>query len=138
MNIDRLDRLDRRRGLHLNRRQRLNRLHGMTWLRRLVLRRLIGGRGRRRWNLSHDADAADDAIEDAGDNPLAGELIFVDVIGEDQRLQNGFGHSTDKRGSAGREKPASVAAAPFCQTTPIPSMRQYRGQAGRRLSRAWR
>ena len=49
-------------------------------------------RGRRRHFPEH-LHAANNPVEHAGDDPLAGELIFINVIRQDQRLQNGFGHS---------------------------------------------
>jgi hypothetical protein len=59
-----------------------------------ILRGLI--RLLRRWgrDFSEHFHTADNPVENAGDNPLAGELIFINVIRQDQRLQNWFGHSS--------------------------------------------
>lgn len=49
-------------------------------------------RRERRSHLFHHAHAANDPIKNAGDDPLAGELILIDVVGQNQRLQDWFRH----------------------------------------------
>ena len=82
LDLNGLCRLRERRRLDLN---GLLRLYGLRWS--------SGWRGRGLRNLADHADAAYDAIENARDNALACELVLIDVIRKDQRLQYWLGHS---------------------------------------------
>ncbi len=95
--------------------------------RRVINRRLL--RYLRHWrpHLPYDPHAANNPIEHAGNDPLAGEFVLIYVIREDQRLQNRFRHlSNFKRrlcyavSHRRLDQQCWLAAEPFCQT-PAPA-----------------
>lgn len=87
------------------------------------------------------ANAANDAVEDTGDDPLTGQLVLIDVVGQDQRLQNRFGHvfvrkvigagpasQNGRVDSCRKARDSIVTDVGKCVDEPAPAVRPWAGE----------